>query len=54
MSTTTDKLEYLDDTKELIKNGLNNLGAGITDQDTFRSYVTKINNLYAEYPQGGE
>lgn len=48
--TTIDKLEYLDETKEQIKVALNNLGAEITDDDTFRSYVDKINELYEEYP----
>lgn len=47
---TIDKLEYLDETKEQIKVSLNNLGAEITDDDTFRSYVDKINELYEEYP----
>ena len=48
---TIDKLEYLDETKEQIKDALNDLGAEITDEDTFRSYVTKINELAEEYPQ---
>lgn len=47
---TIDKLNYLNDTKEQIKDALNDLGAEITDEDTFRSYVTKINELYEEYP----
>lgn len=52
---TIDKLEYLDQTKGLIKDRLNDLGAGIADSDTFRSYVTKINDLYSEYSLlGGE
>lgn len=52
---TTDKLEYLEETKGLIKDKLNDLGAGITENDTFRSYVSKINALYSEYSQlGGE
>jgi len=49
--TTIDKLNYLNETKELIKEELNNLGAEIDNEDTFRSYVTKINELYEEYPQ---
>ena len=49
MSTTTDKLNYLNATKQLIKGALNDLGAEITDQDTFRSYVGKINDLYEEF-----
>lgn len=45
-----DKLDYLNETKRQIRVGLNNLGAGINENDTFRSYVTKIDELYAEYP----
>ena len=48
---TIDKLEYLEETKEEIKIELNKLGCEITDDDTFRSYVEKINELYADYPQ---
>lgn len=47
---TIDKLNYLNETKSQIKSALNDLGAGITNSDTFRSYVTKINELYEEYP----
>ena len=47
---TIDKLNYLNETKGQIKNALNNLGAGITNDDTFRSYVNKINEIAAEYP----
>lgn len=50
MGTTTDKLNYLNATKGLIKDALNNLGAEITDETTFRDYVDKINDLYEEYP----
>ena len=46
---TIDKLEYLDETKGLIRVALNNLGAEILETDTFRSYVNKINDLYEEY-----
>ena len=49
MSTTEEKLQYLDETKGLIKTALNDLGAEITDEDTFRSYVSKINTIYEEY-----
>lgn len=48
---TIDKLNYLNDTKGLIKDALNDLGAEITDEDTFRSYVDKINQLSTEIPQ---
>lgn len=47
---TIDKLNYLDETKQQIKSALNDLGAGITTEDTFRSYVQKINDLSDEYP----
>lgn len=47
---TIDKLNYLNETKEQIKDALNDLCVEITDSDTFRSYVTKINELYDEYP----
>jgi hypothetical protein len=50
MSTTLNKLEYLDETKKEIKNALNtNFNSGITDEDTFRSYVTKINDIYTNW-----
>lgn len=47
---TIDKLNYLNETKSQIKNALNDLGAEITSDDTFRSYVTKINEISEEYP----
>ena len=40
-----DKLTYLKETKEQIKNALNEKGANLTDTDTFRSYVDAINNI---------
>lgn len=50
MSTTLNKLEYLDETKKEIKNALNtNFNSGITDEDTFRSYVGKINDIYTNW-----
>lgn len=47
---TIDKLNYLNETKSQIKSALNDLGCEITDEDTFRSYVTKINEIAEEYP----
>ena len=47
---TIDKLNYLNETKQLIKTALNDLGCEISEDDTFRSYVSKINTLYNEYP----
>ena len=46
MGTTLNKLEYLDETKSQIKTALNQFNAGITDEDTFRSYVDKIDDIY--------
>ena len=48
---TIDKLNYLNETKQEIKDALNDLGAEITNDTTFRSYVDKINDLYDEYSQ---
>ena len=45
------KLEYLDETKQQIKTALNQFGAGITDSDTFRSYVSKIANIHSNWPR---
>ena len=53
MGTTTQKLNYLNETKGLIKNALNDLGAEIKNDDTFRSYVDKINAIAEEYPTEG-
>lgn len=44
-STINDKLEYLDDTKSLIKEALITKGQEVTTLDTFRNYVTKINDI---------
>ena len=49
---TLNKLEYLDETKQQIKNALNTkFNSGITDSDTFRSYVDKIRNIYTNWPK---
>ena len=47
---TLNKLEYLDETKQQIKNALNtNFDTQIGDNDTFRSYVDKIKNIYENW-----
>lgn len=63
MGTTAEKLTYLNTTKGKIKDSINLTGAGITNQDTFRSYASKlklglidiINNgidqLYSNFPK---
>lgn len=49
---TLNKLEYLDETKQEIKGALNTkFNSGITDNDTFRSYVDKIKNIYTNWPR---
>lgn len=49
---TLNKLEYLDETKQQIKTALNTkFNAGITDEDTFRSYRTKIAGIYNSWPK---
>ena len=45
MSTTSEKLSYLLDTKEAIKDALIEKGATVEDTDTFRSYADKILSL---------
>ena len=42
MGTILDKLDHLEETKRSIREELNRLGAIITDEDTFRSYVEKL------------
>lgn len=42
MGTISDKLDYLEETKKLLREELSRLGVTITDEDTFRSYVEKI------------
>ena len=50
MSTAT-KLEYLNDTKGLLKNGINSIGGNITSQTTFRQYATELDSIYASLPK---
>lgn len=42
---TGDKLNYLLETKSLIKTAIKNKGQSVSDSDSFRSYATKINNI---------
>lgn len=50
MGTTSEKLVYLNDTKVLIRNKLNKFGAELTNENTFRSYATFLEDLYNDYP----
>lgn len=45
MSNINDKLNYLDETKQLFKQALITKGQQISDEDTFRSYVDKLLNI---------
>ena len=45
MSELSNKLDYTNDTKELIKAALQSKHVAVTDQDTFRSYAEKIVNM---------
>lgn len=50
MSTAT-KLEYLNDTKGLLKDSINSLGGNITSQTTFRQYATELDSIYSNLPK---
>ena len=50
MSTNTpqdlfDNLDYLNETKNLMRQAIENKGQEISDNDTFRSYAIKISNI---------
>ena len=42
------KFEYLNETKNLIKNSIINKGIHVSDDDTFRSYAEKIDSIPSE------
>lgn len=45
------KLTYLNTTKQKIKDGINALGGGLTNESTFRSYANVLNDLYEAFPK---
>lgn len=51
MGTTAQKLTYLNDTKRLLKDSINNLGGSITSSTTFRNYATELDSIYAKLPK---
>lgn len=51
MADISDKLTYLNETKGLIKKGLNDLGADLTDASSFRSYANVLSGMYDDYPK---
>ena len=59
MGTTSEKLTYLNGTKQLLKQKINNLGGSIDEQTTFRQYANQLQNVYdnlpkTEYQEGTE
>ena len=51
MGTTADKGEYLNTTKSLLKDKINNLGGEITDETTFREYANQLQEVYDNIPK---
>lgn len=51
MASINEKLNYINETKSLIKDKLNDLGSEIEDETTFREYAEKIEDLYNEWPK---
>ena len=51
MSTISDKLLYLNNTKQLIKDKINNLGGNLTSENTFRSYSDILTTIYKKHPK---
>lgn len=52
--TTVDKLEYLNDTKALLKAAIINKGQEVTSSTPFREYASKINNIETDFEQTEE
>ena len=53
MGTINDKLTYLEETKELIKQAIVDKGVEVNDTDTFRSYADKISEIEGGGGGGG-
>ena len=51
MGTITEKLTYLNTTKTMLRDSLNKFGSNILTTDTFRSYDTKLNEIYDKLPK---
>lgn len=51
MGTISDKLTYLNTTKTMLRDSLNKYGSNILTTDTFRSYDTKLNDIYDKLPK---
>lgn len=51
MGTISEKLTYLNTTKQNIKQAINNLGGDITNETTFRQYANVLNDIYDNLPK---
>lgn len=51
MGTIAEKLTYLNTTKIKLRDSLNKFGSNILTTDTFRSYDTKLNDIYNKLPK---
>lgn len=51
MGTIAEKGAYLNTTKSLLKQKINNLGGDITNQTTFRQYANQLQNVYDNIPK---
>lgn len=54
MGTIAEKLTYLNETKNAIKEAIVNKGVSVNDSDTFRSYADKISSIEAGGGTSGE
>ena len=50
MGTISEKLTYLNTTKQKIKQGINSLGGKITNDTTFRDYAAELDSVYNKLP----
>lgn len=51
MGTISQKLTYLNGTKGLLKEAINDVGGELTDESTFRSYAEALNGVYENLPK---
>ncbi len=51
MGTIAEKLTYLSDTKDKLKESINNIGGSITNETTFRAYAEELDNIYSNIPK---
>lgn len=49
--STSDKLTYLNGTKQALKESINNIGGDITSETTFREYAQELQDIYDNLPK---